>query len=453
MASAAAPVSPSRPSSSPKSAPESAATLRASLIESPSETRAPGSPPLAASRRRKLLVVAIVLLGVAAGATYVWFGRGIESTDDAQVDADIVAVPARSAGIISRVLFVENQRVERGALLAELEAAPAQARLKQADATLAAARAAALAADAQSALSAGNAQGDLAMARAGLQTTNAGALGTEESIREGNAAVDNARARLSEANTNLARARSLIDSGAYSRAQFDQAETARELAATELTQAEAKLASLQSSRKQAQSRVLEAAAKVKQSDQVAATVSEAQAHAAQAHAQVDLAAAARELAAIDLSYTKIYAPASGLVSKKSINVGQSVTAGQSVVQLVPDQRWVTANYKETQLGAMHKGQHVTLSVDAYPGVTFEGEVESLAAATGARFSLLPPDNATGNFTKVVQRVPVRVRVTSTHGVAQLVPGMSADVHIDTRGAATQHAAQVSRVAPASNPGS
>jgi membrane fusion protein (multidrug efflux system) len=131
-----------------------------------------------------------------------------------------------------------------------------------------------------------------------------------------------------------------------------------------------------------------------------------------------------------------------------------VASGQSVVQLVPDARWVTANFKETQLGAMRVGQPVSLTVDAYPGVKFHGEVESLAAATGARFSLLPPDNATGNFTKVVQRIPVRVRVLSSQPLEQLVPGMSADVDIDTRSpAAHSGEARVHVAAPSATSGS
>jgi membrane fusion protein, multidrug efflux system len=447
MAAVATPVS-SRQSSAPKAGVETSTGPRtAAPGVSPAEGRVATSPTAAAPSRRKLLFAGLALLVAAAGGGRLWMLRNIESTDDAQIDADIVAVPARTGGIVSRVLFAENQRVVQGELLAELEPAPAQARLDQAEATLAAARAAATAADAKAALSEGNAQGNLAVARAGLQTTNAGALGTEESIREGSAAVDTARARLAEAESNLLRARSLIASGAYAQAQLDQAQSARDVVATELAQAEARLAALRLSRNQAQSRVVEAAAKLKQSDQVAATVSEARALADQAHAQVALASAARELAALELSYTKIYAPSSGTVSRKSINVGQSVAAGQSIVQLVPDARWVTANFKETQLAAMRVGQPVSLTVDAYPGVTFHGQVESLAAATGARFSLLPPDNATGNFTKVVQRIPVRVRVLAPPSAEQLVPGMSVAVDIDTRGPvahsgeAQAHAAQ------------
>jgi membrane fusion protein (multidrug efflux system) len=410
------------------------------------------SPPPKAASKRKLIVSLLVAIAAMGGGGYLWMTRGIESTDDAQVDADIVSVPARTSGTIKRVDFVENQRVEQGALLAELDPEPAQAKYDQAEATLAAARAAASAADAQATLAATNAQGNLAVARAGLQNTNAGALGTEEEIREGSASVDNARARLDEAELNLTRAKALVASGALAQAQLDQTQTAREVAVTELAEAEAKLASLKLSRSQAQSRVVEAAAKLKQSDQVEATVNEARALAEQAHAQVALATAARELALLELSYTKIYAPSSGFVSKKSINVGQAVSAGQAVVQLVPEQRWVTANFKETQLGAMRVGQPVHMTIDAFPGVSWDGVIESLSSATGARFSLLPPDNATGNFTKVVQRVPVRVRVT-TKSSLPLVPGLSADVHVNTRADAAHEDAHASQKPAHANSGS
>jgi membrane fusion protein (multidrug efflux system) len=186
-------------------------------------------------------------------------------------------------------------------------------------------------------------------------------------------------------------------------------------------------------RAEAQTRVAEAEAKLKQSDQVDALIREAEARAAQAHAAVDTAAAQKTLAELDVSYTKIYAPHAGVVSKKNINVGQTVALGQSIVQLVPSERWITANYKETQLDHMAVGQPVDLSVDAYPGRTFHGHVASFSGATGSRFALLPPDNATGNFTKVVQRVSVRVALDDAKDSEELRPGMSVDVHVDTAG--------------------
>jgi membrane fusion protein (multidrug efflux system) len=147
---------------------------------------------------------------------------------------------------------------------------------------------------------------------------------------------------------------------------------------------------------------------------------------------VATARAARDLAAVELSYTKVLAPHDGMISKKSVAEGQALGAGQTVAQLVTPGVWVTANFKETQLGKLHPGQHAKFSVDAYPSLEFAGEVESLSAATGSRFTLLPPDNASGNFTKVVQRVPVRVHVSSVPGKVVLRPGMSVDLSVDVR---------------------
>ena len=135
---------------------------------------------------------------------------------------------------------------------------------------------------------------------------------------------------------------------------------------------------------------------------------------------------------LDLSYTRIFAPSDGVLSKKSINVGQMLSSGQSIVQLVTDKLWVTGNFKETQVAPMRVGQPASIEVDAFSGSSIVGEVESFSGATGAKFTLLPPDNATGNFTKVVQRVPVRVRLHELPAGITLRPGMSVDLTVDTR---------------------
>jgi membrane fusion protein (multidrug efflux system) len=215
-------------------------------------------------------------------------------------------------------------------------------------------------------------------------------------------------------------------------AQLDQAQTAYDAASAALDSAKARLASQKANTSQAQSRIQEANARVTQTSNVDAIVDQARSRARMARAQVMVSQAARDLAALDLSYTQITAPQDGVVSKKTIAVGQMVQPGQGIAQLVPTRDlWITGNFKETQLQKMHTGQPAHLTVDAFEGMTLHGEVESFSAATGARFSLLPPDNATGNYTKVVQRVPVRIKLKDVPASVALRPGMSVDLVVDT----------------------
>jgi membrane fusion protein (multidrug efflux system) len=322
--------------------------------------------------------------------------------------------------------------VKAGQLLAELDDAPQKARLAQAEANLAVAAAQADAADADARVTATNAVGTKSVAEASLQTAAVGATGTNEQIREAEAQVRSADIALAQAKIDRDRANMLFSSGATPKAQFDQAETALSLAEANAGVVTSRLASMRANASQAKSRVAEASARLQQSNDVDALVHQAQARAVAAHAQVETAKASRDLAALDLSYTKIYAPHDGVVSKKTIHEGQSVSASQPVVQLVTPGVWITANYKETQVAAMRPGQAVRVAVDALGGREIEGELESLSGATGSRFTLLPPDNATGNYTKVVQRVPVRIRLHDLPAGVALRPGMSVDATVDTR---------------------
>jgi membrane fusion protein (multidrug efflux system) len=409
----------------------------ASVEPTPAVAAAPAKPK---SKRRAILValVAVVALGFGYRTWSRWY---IQSTDDAQVDAELVGVAARSGGTVSAVYFSENQTVHQGELLAEIDAAPARARLAQAEANVTAAEAAAHAADVQVQLVSRNAQTDFALATAGLRSSSLGADSTLSEIAQARAGVDNARARLKEATQNLTRIDRLYAQGAASDAQRDETTSARDVAATELARAEAVFSNMEVSRDLAHSKIAEAKAKLSQSDQVEALTREAQARAEQAHAAIATAQAAKSLAELELSYTKVFAPSDGVVSKKSLSVGQQIAAGQSVVQLVPNTLWVTANFKETQLDQMRVGQPVAIKIDAYPGRDLRGRIESFSGATGARFALLPPDNASGNFTKVVQRVGVRVHVENAPASVQLRPGMSAVVDVDTQAqpTATAHA--------------
>lgn len=385
------------------------------------------------TRSKKGLVLGMIA-AVVIGAGGVWYvtHHGLENTDNAQVDADVVSVPARVGGVVTKILFTENQRVKTGDLLAELDAAPAQARLAEAEANVLSAQAQADASDANARVSETNAVGDKSVADASLITASVGAAGSSDQIKEAAAQLESAQSSFAQSQLDHGRAQRLFETGAISKAELDRADTQLKVAQSSVDVAKARLTSIKSSAAQAQSRVAEAAAKAKISNDVPTQIALAQARAKAAHAQVDTAKAARDLAALDLTYTKIFAPSDGTVSKKSINVGQMLSPGQSIVQVVTDKLWVTGNFKETQVAKMRVGQPASVEVDAFSGAAIEGEVESFSGATGAKFTLLPPDNATGNFTKVVQRLPVRVRLHEIPTGLALRPGMSVDLTVDTR---------------------
>jgi membrane fusion protein (multidrug efflux system) len=402
--------------------------LPQAVVEAPAEANK------GAKGKRTWLILSV--LGVAAASVGGWYyasHRGLESTDDAQIDADVVSVPTRTSGVVTKVAFADNQLVHAGDVLAELDAEPAKARLAQADASLESARATADAADADARVAETNARGNKSVAEASLQGASNSVNASHGQITEGEALVASAEATLRKATLDLDRTKKLVDVGSIASAQLESAQASYDTARAALAQAKAHVAALRSSTAQAVSRVQEANAKLQQSSNVDVLIEQARARARTAHAQVATLQAARDLAALDLAYTRIVAPQEGVVSKKTIAVGQMVQPGQAIVQLVPAQAvWVTGNFKETQLTKMRAGQTARVHVDAYPGLTVTGEVESFSAATGARFSLLPPDNATGNFTKVVQRVPVRVRLADLPEGVVLRPGMSVDLTVDTR---------------------
>jgi membrane fusion protein (multidrug efflux system) len=399
-----------------------------SVAPAPAPTQEAAQP-----RSKKSLILGIVAAVAVTGGGF-WYvtHHGLEDTDNAQIDGDVTSVPARVGGVVTKINFTENQRVKTGDLLAEIDPAPAQARLAEADANVLAAQAQAEAADANTLVSETNAVGDKSVADASLVTAAVGAASTTDQINEAAAQLASAQTSLAQAQVDHDRAQRLLDTGAISKAEFDRTDTQFKVAQSAVDGAKARLTSIKGSAAQAQSRVVEAKAKAKISNDVDTQIKLAQARANAAHAQVETAKAARDLAALDLSYTKILAPSDGVVSKKSINVGQMLSPGQTIVQIVPDKLWVTGNFKETQVARMRVGQPAKIEVDAFSGTDIEGEVESFSGATGAKFTLLPPDNATGNFTKVVQRLPVRVRIKEIPAGIALRPGMSVDLTVDTR---------------------
>jgi len=390
------------------------------------------TPVLSAGRAKRLY---LILGGVVAGVLilygiFVLLTRGHESTDDAQVAADIVPVGPRIAGQVIAVHVAENQQVHRGELVAELDPGDLQVKLAQAQADLDTATAQAQQADAQAQVTAASATGGLTAARGAVQSMQQSVGTSAEAVNDARAGVARAEANAVKAGADWKRAEELGGKGDISRAQVDAARAANAAALADVASARAKLASAQNARQAAEANVMQAQGKLEQSAPVSAQVAAARATAALAHAKVNSARAALRAAELNLSYTKITAPADGIASRLSVHPGGLVAPGTPIVQLVPLRTYVIANFKETQVKAMRPGQRASIKIDAL-GQEFEGKVESLSGGTGASFSLLPPDNASGNYVKVVQRVPVRV---SWNGPTsdRIAAGASAEVTVYTK---------------------
>ena len=387
-------------------------------------------PAINPSRAKRLYLiiggaVVVLLLGY---AIFAFISAGKESTDDAQVASDIVPVAARVAGQVTAVYITENQPVHAGQPLADLDPSDAQVKLAQAEGDLQTAQAQAADADARTAVTSATARGALTSAQGALQSSRENVDSSAASISQARAAVSRASANAEKARLDFQRAEELGGKGDISKSQVDAARAAHESADADLAQAKAKLIENENARQAAQANVQTAQGRVQQSEPVQAQINGAQAQARLAHARVATAEAMVKAAQLNLSYTKIIAPRDGLASKLAVHTGSYVTAGMPVVQLVPRTTYVLANFKETQMRDMRPGQRATVRIDALGRRDFEGKVESLSGGTGASFSLLPPDNASGNFVKVVQRVPVRI---SWNGPpADQVPvGSSAEVTV------------------------
>jgi membrane fusion protein (multidrug efflux system) len=334
----------------------------------------------------------VVVLGALVWGVQKWmYSRAHASTDDAQVEGHIIPVLSKVGGYVDAVTVQDNDSVNTGDTLVRIDAAEYKVKLAQADAELAAARAAA-------GTGQNTGQAEAAVATAASQQA---AL---------DAQIAAARANESKALSDLQRMKELAAKQIVSQQQLDAAQAAASAATANLTAVE------------------------KQAAAGGSSVVNARAGVRVALARLEAAQAARDNAALQLSYTTVTAPVSGVVSKKMVELGQLVQPGQQLMSVVADTGvWVTANFKETQLSDMHVGQKVEIDVDAYGGYEAEGVVQSLSPATGAKFALLPPDNATGNFTKVVQRVPVRIAITKDLGPGRpLRPGMSVTVHVATK---------------------
>ncbi|WP_394831386.1 HlyD family secretion protein [Pendulispora rubella] len=388
----------------------------------------------AASSSKKAYVsvgggIALVLLAI---LLYALHGRGKESTDDAQVDADVVSISARVSGPVLEVPVDEDQWVKKGALLVRLDDSDYQARLKQAQAELAQARAQVAQAEVQEQIVTATAKGGIASARALVQGSAVGVDSAVARVASATAALARAKAEAKNAEVQLHRDKSLRADNAIPQAQLDTAQTNADTARAALAAAEANLAAAVGDKREANTRVAEAQGRLTQSAPVEIQLASARAQTEFQRGRVASAEAAIALAQTELEATRIVAPCDGYVANITVHPGALLGAGAAVAQVVPKESYIVANFKETQLDRMRVGQRVEISIDAFEHYPFEGKVESVAAGTGARFSLLPADNASGNFVKVVQRVPVHISIANAPPDLLLRAGLSANVTVHVR---------------------
>ena len=382
--------------------------------------------------RAYFILGAVVLLAVVAYLVFRALTAGKETTDDAQVATDITPIAARVGGNLVEVAVKDNQAVKKGDLIARIDPTDYDMHEKQAEAEVAAALAQADSADAQVTIVQSSSKGGLTSARAALSGSAASAAGAEAQIAAAQAALARAQSDAQKADTDLQRAQQLRKDDAIPQAQVDTYQAVASSAHAAVAQAQAQLSSAQEAKSSAQSRVAEAQGRVEQSTPVNAQLDVAKAQAALAHARADSAKAALTIAKQQLEYTRIVAPFDGHVSKLDVHLGQLVSPGQVLTSVLPNTTYVIANFKETQVGEMKPGQVAHVSIDAFPGRTFHAKIDSISYGTGAAFSLLPPDNASGNFVKVVQRVPVKLVWTEAPNETDLQAGLSADVTVETR---------------------
>ncbi len=397
---------------------------------------------------RVRLGIGVIVLALAGVGVWLWITVGRESTDDAQVDTHVTQIAARVGGTVARVAVNDNQIVDAGAVLVELDPRDYQVAIDKARAELADAFATAVAAQSNVPITSTTATSNVTTARGGIAQAEGGVAASEKEVEAARARLTTAQARLREAEANatksardVERLRGLLAKDEVSQQQFDATAAAAEAQKAGVDSARSQVAEAEAGIRVAESRLLQAGAGEQQAraelrtaqtgpSQVKAT----RARASSAEARVQQARATLAQADLNLQYTTVKAPARGVVSKKGINVGQVVQAGQPLLAIVQlDDIWITANYKETQLRDMRPGQRVTIAIDAFGGREFHGKVDSIAGATGSRFSLLPPENATGNFVKVVQRVPVKIVLEPGQDPEHLLrPGMSVTPTVYTR---------------------
>ena len=400
------------------------------------------------SQPRVRIAALVLILAVTGLIVWMVVTAGRVSTDDAQVEGHITQIAARVGGTVASVAVNDNQGVEAGAVLVELDPRDYQVAVDKARAELADAEASALAAQSNVPIASTTTASQVTTAHGGVAQAESGVTASEREVEVARARLTTAQARQREAEANAAkvardveRLRGLLAKDEVSQQQFDATSASAEAQKAAVDSARSQVIEAEAGIRVAESRLAQARARGQQAQAELATaqtgpsqVAAIKARAAAAEARVQQARATLAQCDLNLQYATVKSPAKGIVSKKSINPGQVVQAGQPLLAIVQaEEVWVTANFKENQLRDMRPGQKVIVDVDAFGGQEFTGKVESIAGATGARFSLLPPENATGNYVKVVQRVPVKIVLDPGQDAEhRLRPGMSVTPTVYTR---------------------
>jgi membrane fusion protein, multidrug efflux system len=378
------------------------------------------------------LALGIVVLLIAGVFVYRYV-TSYESTDDAQIDGHVNSISARITGHVTKLNVEDNQYVQAGTVLVEIDPADNQVAYDRAKADFEDAQAAAVAAGVNVPITSVNTTSQVSATEADVSSAQAGIQVAQQQFEAAKAQLREAEANNVKAQNDLVRYKQLVDKQEISQQQYDQAIAAAKASAATVEAARASADAAQQQVTQAQGKLVQARANWSYANTAPKQMQVTRAKATSALAEAQRKKADLDQAQLNLQYTKIVAPVSGIVSNRTVEVGQNVAPGQELMKVINlDDIWITANYKETQLRSMKMGQRVTVEVDAN-GRKYNGKVDSIAGASGARFSLLPPENATGNYVKVVQRIPVKLVLDpGSNNDHQLRPGMSVTPKVWTR---------------------
>jgi membrane fusion protein, multidrug efflux system len=396
----------------------------------------PGGPRAARLKARRKILFAAAGVAVLALATllYLHFAAW-ESTDDAEIDGYIYPVSSRVSGYVARVTVDDNQRVEAGAVLVQLDPKDYQVAVANAKATLANDQASAAALATNVPITSVSTSSSLSSAQADVENAKAGWIAARQKYNAAQASLRQAEANDSKAQDNVVRYKPLAAKDEIPQQLYTQSVDSERAAAAAVEAARASAAAAGQAVTQARARMAQAQAQLQSAETRPQQIAVQRSRARAAEAEAEKAAALLDQAQLNLQYATIAAPVGGIVGQRSVQPGQNVSPGQQLMTIVPldsQNIWVTANFKETQLKYMRPGQPVKISVDAY-GRTYHGRVFNIAGASGARYSLLPPENATGNYVKVVQRIPVKILFDKGQDPQHLLrPGMSVEAAVKVK---------------------